>query len=174
MSTPSATPEDTPEPTPTTEGTSPGDIPLEDGVLVRFEAGQGREGDYWLIPVREAADQKQSAPVPEGSVLVPLSAWEKTLDHLGNLHRASRDLAEARERAARAEEREAFAQERRREAETRARLLEEELTRVKDSHDRYVTNPEPTTGGTEPEQPADTRREAPTRLRSLIRRIRSR
>lgn len=88
------------------------------------------------------------------------------LEQLGNLPTAGKEIAEARERAARAEEREAFAQQRRQEAENRARVLEEELSRV--------TNPEPTTGGTEPEPIEPARTSSPGFVRSLIRRVRSR
>ena len=37
------------------------------------------------------------------SILVPLDAWTRVLEQLGNLHQAGQDLAAARERAARAE-----------------------------------------------------------------------
>lgn len=46
------------------------------------------------------------------ALLVPLSAWNRMLDQLGNLHEAGRELAEARERAARAETEAAFLRER--------------------------------------------------------------
>tara|TARA_Y100000768_G_scaffold258651_1_gene196724 strand:- start:161 stop:511 length:351 start_codon:yes stop_codon:yes gene_type:complete len=39
----------------------------------------------------------------EENMLVPLSAWKKVLDQLGNLHEADKLMAEARERAAKAE-----------------------------------------------------------------------
>ena len=39
----------------------------------------------------------------EESMLVPISAWKKVLDQLGNLHEADKLMAEARERAAKAE-----------------------------------------------------------------------
>ena len=39
----------------------------------------------------------------EGNMLVPISAWKKVLDQLGNLHEADNLMAEARERAAKAE-----------------------------------------------------------------------
>ena len=39
----------------------------------------------------------------EENMLVPISAWKKVLDQLGNLHEASQQMAEARERAAKAE-----------------------------------------------------------------------
>ena len=39
----------------------------------------------------------------EEIMLVPISAWKKVLDQLGNLHEADKLMAEARERAAKAE-----------------------------------------------------------------------
>ena len=39
----------------------------------------------------------------EDSLLVPLDAWNTVLNQLGNLHEASQQMAEARERAAKAE-----------------------------------------------------------------------
>ena len=39
----------------------------------------------------------------EENMLVPISAWKKVLDQLGNLHEADNLMAEARERAAKAE-----------------------------------------------------------------------
>ena len=39
----------------------------------------------------------------EENMLVPISAWKKVLDQLGNLHEADMLMAEARERAAKAE-----------------------------------------------------------------------
>lgn len=50
--------------------------------------------------------------VPEGTMLVPLDAWNKMLNQLGNLHQAGQDLAEARERAAKAETESKFLRER--------------------------------------------------------------
>lgn len=58
-------------------------------------------------------------PVPPGSMLVPIDAWEKMLQQLGNLHEAGRQLAEARERAAKAE--------------TEARFLRERLTEMRET-----------------------------------------
>lgn len=49
---------------------------------------------------------------PEGTMLVPLDAWTKVLNQLGNLHEAGQQLAEARERAAKAETEAAFLRER--------------------------------------------------------------
>lgn len=50
--------------------------------------------------------------VPEGTMLVPLDAWNKMLNQLGNLHEAGQQLAEARERAAKAETQATFLRER--------------------------------------------------------------
>lgn len=53
------------------------------------------------------------APVaPEGTVLVPIAAWDKMLIQLGNLHEAGQELAEAKERAAKAETEAKFLRER--------------------------------------------------------------
>ena len=49
---------------------------------------------------------------PEGTMLVPLDAWTKVLNQLGNLHEAGQQLAEARERAAKAETEATFLRER--------------------------------------------------------------
>lgn len=49
---------------------------------------------------------------PEGSVLVPIDAWNRMINQLGNLHEAGQQLAEARERAARAETEASFLRER--------------------------------------------------------------
>ncbi len=62
--------------------------------------------------VRAAAPE-----APEGSVLVPIDAWNRMINQLGNLHEAGQQLAEARERAARAE--------------TEARFLRERLADVR-------------------------------------------
>ena len=43
------------------------------------------------------------ASTDEENMLVPVSAWKKVLDQLGNLHEADKLMAEARERAAKAE-----------------------------------------------------------------------
>ena len=40
---------------------------------------------------------------PPGTMIVPIDAWNKMLNQLGNLHEAGQQLAEARERAAKAE-----------------------------------------------------------------------
>jgi hypothetical protein len=52
---------------------------------------------------------------PPGTMLVPVDAWNKMLNQLGNLHEAGQQLAEARERAAKAETEALFLRERLRE-----------------------------------------------------------
>jgi hypothetical protein len=63
-----------------------------------------------------AEEDPSAAPVraegPAAGVLVPLSAWQRMLDQLGNLHEAGQLLAEARERAAKAETQNEFLRER--------------------------------------------------------------
>lgn len=46
------------------------------------------------------------------AVIIPLDAWTRVLNQLGNLHEAGHELAEARERAARAETQVEFLRER--------------------------------------------------------------
>lgn len=58
------------------------------------------------------AERSSQPEVPEGTMLVPLDAWNKVLNQLGNLHEAGQQLAEARERAAKAETEAAFLRER--------------------------------------------------------------
>jgi hypothetical protein len=58
--------------------------------------------------------------VPDGSVLVPIDAWNRMINQLGNLHEAGQQLAEARERAARAETEAVFLRERLSELRSRA------------------------------------------------------
>ena len=48
-------------------------------------------------------EEHEGDTVNEESLLVPLDAWNTVLNQLGNLHEASQQMAEARERAAKAE-----------------------------------------------------------------------
>ncbi len=79
--------------------------------------------------------------VPAGSMLVPVEAWNRVLDQLGNIHEAGQALAEARERAARAEAVAEFQAERRRLAEAEAERLAAEL----ETSQAPPTPPAPTT-----------------------------
>lgn len=62
--------------------------------------------------------------VPEGSILVPIDAWDRLLGQLGNLHEAGQQLADARERAAKAETEAEFLKERVREMRKRVEQAE--------------------------------------------------
>ena len=53
-----------------------------------------------------------STAAPDGTMIVPIQAWDKMLMQLGNLHEAGQQLAEARERAAKAETEASFLRER--------------------------------------------------------------
>lgn len=66
-------------------------------------------------------------------MLVPLDAWNKMLNQLGNLHEAGQQLAEARERAGKAETEARFLRERL--AELRGELEEARGDREEDSVD---------------------------------------
>jgi len=61
----------------------------------------------------EATEGRGETPsAAEGSMMVPLDAWNRMLNQLGNLHEAGQQLAEARERAAKAETEARFLKER--------------------------------------------------------------
>lgn len=62
--------------------------------------------------------------LPGDAMLVPLDAWNRMLNQLGNLHEAGQQLAEARERAAKAETEATFLKE-------RLAAVREELDQVK-------------------------------------------
>ena len=69
------------------------------------------------VDLRQDNTEPGEAAVPEGSMIVPLDAWNRMLNQLGNLHEAGQQLAEARERAAKAE--------------TEARFLKERLAELR-------------------------------------------
>jgi hypothetical protein len=65
------------------------------------------------LPEPPDDDRPPSPPTrPEDTMLVPVDAWNKMLNQLGNLHEAGQQLAEARERAAKAETESIFLRER--------------------------------------------------------------
>ena len=68
----------------------------------------------------DTAHREGGTVVPEGSILVPIDAWDRLLGQLGNLHEAGQQLADARERAAKAETEVEFLRERLREMRKRA------------------------------------------------------
>ncbi len=63
---------------------------------------------------RDSEPEAESPPSesPPGTMIVPIDAWNKMLNQLGNLHEAGQDLAVARERAAKAETEVSFLRER--------------------------------------------------------------
>ena len=63
-------------------------------------------------PETPAASPASPPEPPEGTMLVPIDAWNKMLNQLGNLHEAGQMLADARERAAKAETEALFLRER--------------------------------------------------------------
>lgn len=68
-----------------------------------------------LTAVEEKTKDPDPTPeptAPEGTMIVPLDAWNRMLNQLGNLHEAGQQLAEARERAAKAETESQFLKER--------------------------------------------------------------
>lgn len=81
-------------------------------------------------PPQPSAVSSGPAPeTPEGSVLVPVDAWNRMINQLGNLHEAGQQLAEARERAAKAE--------------TEATFLRERLSEMRKQAEDSVVVPEP-------------------------------
>ena len=82
----------------------------------------------------EVATSTGGAEAPEGTMLVPIDAWNKMLIQLGNLHESGQQLAEARERAAKAE--------------TEATFLRERLAEL-----RTAASASPAVGGRQPVSP---------------------
>jgi hypothetical protein len=70
--------------------------------LKKDSTNQNLEGS--ISEEKTSENPQKDVEVPEeGSLLVPLDAWNTVLSQLGNLHEASQQMAEARERAAKAE-----------------------------------------------------------------------
>jgi dsDNA-binding SOS-regulon protein len=84
------------------------------------EAMRGRTGRprprSAVIDLRRQGDENPAGMEPDGpppgTLLVPLDAWQRMLDQLGNLHEAGQQLAEASARAAKAETEAEFLRER--------------------------------------------------------------
>jgi DNA-binding transcriptional MerR regulator len=97
-----------------------------DGVQRRAaELGRSSSGVPAAIPSR--VDE----PMPPGTMIVPVDAWNKMLSQLGNLHEAGQQLAAARERAVKAE--------------TEARFLRERLAEMRQEREapQQAISPEP-------------------------------
>jgi DNA-binding transcriptional MerR regulator len=106
------------------------------------------------VPTDPVQDTEEPV-VPEGSMLVPLDAWNRVLNQLGNLHEAGQQLAEARERAAKAE--------------TEAYFLKERLADLrKELDETRHSPPQPATESTG-EQRAQAQRSPTSLARSIYR-----
>jgi hypothetical protein len=86
-----------------------GDLVLR---MVDLDAVIDRANELGREIVRSETPLDESEPLPEpdpepeapaNTMIVPIDAWNKMLNQLGNLHEAGQQLAEARERAAKAE-----------------------------------------------------------------------
>ncbi len=98
----------------------------------------------------------QADPVPPGTMIVPVDAWNKMLNQLGNLHEAGKDLGEARERAAKAE--------------TEAKFLRERLAELRKATPQVEVETQP-----RPAPPSEQNAEPPEKVwRYLMRRVRDR
>ncbi len=82
-----------------------------------------------MIDTRAEELTTRDPAIPEGTMLVPLDAWNKMLNQLGNLHEAGQQLADARERAARAE--------------TEVQFLRERLSEMRDQSRSTTTDARP-------------------------------
>ncbi|MDX2343745.1 MAG: hypothetical protein QNL12_08465 [Acidimicrobiia bacterium] len=96
---------------------------------------------------------------PPGTMIVPVDAWNKMLNQLGNLHEAGQSLAEARERAAKAE--------------TEAKFLRERLAELRQGP--TPTPSPPVEANPAPPAAANFPADAPEKVwRYLMRRVRDR
>lgn len=94
----------------------------------------------------EPAAPAEPSVVPAGTMIVPIDAWNKMLNQLGNLHEAGQQLAVARERAAKAE--------------TEAKFLRDRLAELRRTQDRSAAAPQtsPAAANLPSEAPAATER----------------
>ncbi len=110
----------------------------------------------------EPTSSTPAAQAPPGTMIVPVDAWNKMLNQLGNLHEAGQHLAEARERAAKAE--------------TEAKFLRERLSELR--QETAATSPAPSTPPPAPpvaDKTMDDRAGPPEKVwRYLVRRVRDR
>ena len=83
---------------------------------LRRRSGRPRPGSRTIdlrdSPIHDRHGAVESGVPPAGTLLVPLDAWQRMLDQLGNLHEAGQQLAEVSARAAKAETEAEFLRER--------------------------------------------------------------
>jgi len=120
----------------------PDNAPTEDGLAVAEEALQSETASAERSPPAPAAPES-----PPGTMIVPIDAWNKMLNQLGNLHEAGQDLAVARERAAKAETEVSFLRERLAEIrsqnpEPRTQTEEADTQEAEDEGDAPAVKPE--------------------------------
>jgi hypothetical protein len=94
----------------------------------------------------EAAPEPSTPETPPETMIVPIDAWNKMLNQLGNLHEAGQQLAEASERAAKAETESTFLREQL--AESRLRNQE---SRIEPHEPEIEPEPDTTETDLEPE-----------------------
>ncbi len=92
--------------------------------MVDLDGVEQRAGDLGRTTVATTQPEQSQDPtapstapvaqtaVPPGTMIVPVDAWNKMLNQLGNLHEAGQQLATAKERAAKAETEAKFLRER--------------------------------------------------------------
>ena len=68
-----------------------------------FFSNDKDENDTSANEPEVSSETTSNMDTDEENMMVPISAWKKVLDQLGNLHEADKLMAEARERAAKAE-----------------------------------------------------------------------
>ncbi len=106
-------------------------------------------------PAADPPASTDSVQTPPGTMIVPIDAWNKMLNQLGNLHEAGQQLAAARERAVKAE--------------TEADFLRERLSELR----REQPSEPPPTPSPPPGQPVEP--QPPEKVwRYLVRRFRDR
>ena len=99
----------------------------------------------------EAAD---ASVEPPATMIVPVDAWNKMLNQLGNLHEAGQQLAEARERAAKAETESLFLRERLAEMREAASSERRAESREEEQEDEVAAGYELPATSTEEEAPS--------------------
>lgn len=98
--------------TPSNRGTSIRMVDL-DGVTERAEQLGRATIKFSETKVTDiASSPAEPSPPPPGTMIIPVDAWNKMLNQLGNLHEAGQQLAVAKERAAKAETEAKFLRER--------------------------------------------------------------
>jgi len=93
------------------------------------------------VPAPGPDVEREAVDAGPQTMIVPVDAWNKMLNQLGNLHEAGQQLAEARERAARAE--------------TEALFLRERLAELRATPTPAPTPPQPAVTADAPEPTGD-------------------